>query len=352
MPGYPSPGTNVDKNLSNAPATDGTKADKSGDTPKRGIRGASGGVFVGPSRINSLDTDTAHATGAAAGGVEDSTGYRKRDLYETDGGGNFSTQTRPTGRTAYGAAGALFRQTVTLTGVVDATDAFTLSWKGTTTVAFVAGTNMTSAAIETAVKSLLGDPFATVTGTTDAGPFIITSAKSLGGGVTVTEDADTGDDLAITVDIPHPVHESNNVGDGGLQLGSSARGVQYPGVFDSGADPVFDTPRPLIEDSDAPAEGTVGIINGTAKFTIDMHANDVTNYTGVEIVVFAQDADDVTQDGDFIGVKLFDSATEGDGLTTALVPALVAGTYNVYCRFIETDGNPGPFSARGTVVVS
>lgn len=87
------------------------------DVPKRGIRGAAGGIYVGPvlskAAIEGPSTIT-HATGAAAGGVEDTTGYRESDTYDASGGtgghtgssgGTVTTQTRPTGRTAYTADG-------------------------------------------------------------------------------------------------------------------------------------------------------------------------------------------------------------------------------------------------------
>ena len=86
-------------------------------TPKVSLRGAASGVYIGPVisvAASSPPTAPTHATGAAAGGVEDSTGYRESDTYDATGGtGGFTgggeatviTQTRPTGRTAYTADG-------------------------------------------------------------------------------------------------------------------------------------------------------------------------------------------------------------------------------------------------------
>lgn len=86
-------------------------------TPKKSIRGAAGGVYVGPvlskAAVEGPSTIT-HATTSAAGGVEDSTGYRESDTYDASGNtgggvgfadGSVITQTRPTGRTAYTADG-------------------------------------------------------------------------------------------------------------------------------------------------------------------------------------------------------------------------------------------------------
>lgn len=74
-------------------------------------------------------------------------------------------------------------QTLTLAGVT-AADLFNLKavLEGVdmgTTVNFVAGTNMTAAAIQAALRTLLpADTQLTVSGTTDAGPFIITFTRS------------------------------------------------------------------------------------------------------------------------------------------------------------------------------
>jgi hypothetical protein len=93
---------NVDRKLHDADSA----TDREPELPKRGLKGASGGVYLGPTRPTSGDSNTSHATGPAAGGVEDSTGYRKRDKYEDNGAGAaFAANTRPTGRTAYTAPG-------------------------------------------------------------------------------------------------------------------------------------------------------------------------------------------------------------------------------------------------------
>jgi len=52
-------------------------------------------------------------------------------------------------------------------------DSFKLAYNGSLTVAFVAGTNGTAAAIQAALRTLIGDSGLTVTGTTDTGPFTV-----------------------------------------------------------------------------------------------------------------------------------------------------------------------------------
>lgn len=99
-------------------ALTGTGLDVNGDNasrqPRVGIRGAAGGVYVGPIIAQSAiepPASVTHATGAAAGGVEDSTGARESDTYDADAstggmvgsaGGTVTTVTRPGGAgTAY-----------------------------------------------------------------------------------------------------------------------------------------------------------------------------------------------------------------------------------------------------------
>ncbi len=71
------------------------------------------------------------------------------------------------------------KHTLTLAGVT-AGDSFTINDGVGETAAIVAGTNMTAAAIQALVRTLTGDTGATVTGTTDAGPFVIVPTKASG----------------------------------------------------------------------------------------------------------------------------------------------------------------------------
>lgn len=73
-------------------------------------------------------------------------------------------------------------QTITV-GAVTAGDEFTITGRLNgaslgTTIAFTAGTDMTAAAMQTALRTLTGDTGLTVTGTTDVGPFVITHTRS------------------------------------------------------------------------------------------------------------------------------------------------------------------------------
>jgi hypothetical protein len=77
--------------------------------PKTGLRGAAGGIYVGPVVAESAiagPTDATHAVTSEGGGVEDTTSYRESDSYVRDGGtgritGAITTvsNTRPTART-------------------------------------------------------------------------------------------------------------------------------------------------------------------------------------------------------------------------------------------------------------
>jgi hypothetical protein len=315
----------------------GVPTDLEGDQPKRSLRGAAGGVYIGPARINSTDTNTAHATGAAgtgAGGVEDSTGYRKRDGYDgsgaTGGGVGFgdasvTTESRPNGGS--------------------------VTYKATTSY------------IADGVQggSVPGRPIASGTTHLLAGNF---------------------DKRATTA------------GEGGRALGSSGRGTQYKvGTADpvqtgtAHSRPQPNTlgltvvapkliPAPLIQAGNNPAAGTVTIGTGTAAgILVDAHADDVTGGTngraGYEVFVFKRSTD-TDEDGSVragylraLGsqnpgaagsgaaaglVKKFDvdSATEAD-VSAGLAAST---TYSVYARFknVAGDGSVGPMSARTTVL--
>lgn len=71
-------------------------------------------------------------------------------------------------------------QVVTIAGSVTAGDSFAYQYGNGFTAAFVAGTNMTAAAMQSALRTLTGDSGLTVSGSTDAGPFTITFVNLLG----------------------------------------------------------------------------------------------------------------------------------------------------------------------------
>ncbi len=54
------------------------------------------------------------------------------------------------------------------------TDSFKVEYRGGKTASFVRGTNATSAAMQTALRTLTGDSNLAVSGNTDAGPFTVT----------------------------------------------------------------------------------------------------------------------------------------------------------------------------------
>lgn len=338
--------TNVDKELH----TDGDATDRESENPKRGLKGAAGGTYIGPVRPNS----TSHATGVAAGGVEDSTGYRESDSYNLDGAGAGVTvsNTRPTSRTAYTGRGVDYVYVVTLAGVT-AADSFKLHLNrtDTKTAAFVAGTNMTAAAMQTALRTLTGDNNLTVTGTTDAGPFlIVTSQRNV---LTVTDESGLTGTVAKFAQ-----HTPTLAGDNGHALGSDGRGTSATGTGPAdtitGETVTINAPiTPAIQTSANPSAGTIAaVVNGTA-IELDEHATDVTNYAGAEIIVFEVNPDNTAEDGDYVGKADRDSATQGGGVT-----GLAAGTYAVYARYLvaatspATGKNPGPLSARATVTIS
>jgi hypothetical protein len=277
---------NVDRELHDA----GDATDREAETPKRGLKGASGGIYVGPTRPNTPDTNTSHATGAAAGGVEDTTGYRKRDGYQADAGNTaaFATNTRPTGRTAYTAPGVQGGSvpgdpagSVDNRAVEDGTGGRALGMDGRGTQYRAVGRDSVGAA----------DPY----------------------GVGSTP-------VAATVD-------------------------KNPRIA---GNPLI--PRPLIGAADGPAAGTVAVIAGDDKLTADLHADDITDgangLAGAVVYLFTRDTD--TDEDVFVREADFDSTTAGD-LFTALASGV---TYAVYARFKDPAGNVGPLSARATIATT
>lgn len=280
---------NVDSKLFNA--GDRTPADRSSEKPKKSLRGAAGGTYIGPVLSTAAigDSSITHATGAAGGGVEDSTGYRESDTYTMGTDVAAATATaRVTGRSLYRANG-------------------------------IPGGSVPGYPAQRSGQR---------------------AAAASGSGLTAEGGAGAFMDK-----------RSNVYGDGGVALGSAGRGtrviagtVTASGVGQASGQPRL--PAPLVEDSDAPAAGTVGIIAGAAKFTCDLHADDVTNgangYAGVTVVGYLRGTDTDEDLGDPVFKAEFDSATEGD-----LVTGLTAATaYAMYVRFKDTAGNLGPFSAR------
>lgn len=278
----------------------GDESDLEGETPKKGLTGATGGIYIGPVRPNSAS----HAIGAAAGGVEDSTGYRESDTYEVDSGAGVATSVvRPTGRTAYMGTG--------------------VGGSGTSVPGYPSQRANSHPSAHAYVDELGNSRSAVLT----------TRAPHIKGGhnasvAAVTKSTGTGPADTIA----------------GETIGLGTGGIVRPGTSGSAN----------------PSAGTVSIIAATGKVQADLHADDITNgangYTGCEIALFRRTGPSDAEDGDLVAKGDFDSTTAGDvtGLT-----GLDADTYAAYARFKrsfsqggKTLYRVGPWSARTTVVVS
>jgi hypothetical protein len=293
--------------------TPGTRALKGG--PKRGLKGAMfagtyrGPIIGGDAVIEGPATPT-HATGDSAGGVEDSTGYRESDTYDTSGVG--TSNTRPTGRTAYTGAGVQGGSTPG--SPIDATGR-----------------------AESAGK----DRFGRTKGVANEG-------AGLG-----------------TYDYTNFDSRATEAGDDGFGLGSG-RGVTVDGETVTEA-----VGPPTIGAAAGPAAGTIGIIDGGAGGTIDidLHADDITGgaagLAGFEVQVWERDTDDTDEDRRLLAFFSVDGGT--DILDPAYTNAAIAGTtVALYARKrypgrvspgeeAVTDVNlvsVGPWSARATLAVT
>lgn len=377
---------NVDDKLH----TDADELDLAPESVKRGIFGAAGGSYVGPINAKSAiegPTSPTHPTGdedsataRGAGGAEDSSGYRTSDTYGVDGansGGTGGADTSVSGPvraarsaaqfdgtvqpTYYRGAGAAFVQVAEIDGAPNASDSFKFTYKGDDSVTFVAGgsgaTDMVASAMQTDLRTLCADPFLTVTGSDDfASDYIITFSKPPGGGLSVTQVVNVAA-RTITITVPKGSHRNTQKGDGGFALGQSGRGTNVDGstVDLSAGNTGTAIARPTIQEADNPAAGVVTVGDGTGVIEVDLHADDVTAYAGVELLIYARGDKDTNEDGAFVAkTALHDSDTKANANsdTSGTDLALAAGTYAVYARFVAADGNVGPLSPRGTVVVS
>lgn len=295
---------------------------RSPQAPKRGLAGAAGGVYIGPTRPNSAS----HTVTSAGGGVEDTTGYRESDNYANDGGtagltgGRTSnTVSRPTGRTAFYGDG-------------------------------VTGGSSISASAGAKVIDPTGR--AQDTGTDRLGR----SLAGVNGGRYTYTNFDGRSKLD---------------GDGGLAA-SSGRGTTATGTGPADSitgETIARVPaaavRPVIGNAADPAAGTVGVVGGAGKIQIDLHADDITGgasgLKGAEVTVFKRRAD-TDEDYDLVGVFRADGGTD----ITDAITGLTAATYAVYARYLlpvrsrfsKSFYGPavlfgtGPRSDRGTVVVT
>lgn len=291
---------NVDSKLHDV----GDPKDREGETPQRSLRGAAGGIYIGPvlsrAAVDGEGATLTHATGAAAGGADASTGYRGSNNYSVDGdatgqgmGAGGTASVRPTGRTMFRGDG--------LNG-----------------------------------GSVAGYP------AQRAGQRAAAAAGDTG-----TADSPTGAGAFID-------KRSANAATGGIQLGAQGRGTRVKGstvtrhgAFRSNGRPTMVAPT-ISSSHDPSAAGTVTIGTGTAAgLLVDLHADDVTGgasgLAGMEVFVFARDTD-TDEDAGLVTKFDVDSATEAD-VSTGLTAAT---TYAVYARFKDTAGNVGPMSARAT----
>lgn len=292
--------------------TDGEYVRRQTSTAKRGIRGAAGGVYVGPILSHATAAENADASAStvthavAGGGVEDTTGARESDTYAPDGvgtggltGGASSSVSRPTGRTAFIGAGVVGGSTpgnpVDRTGRAEDTG------------------------VDRFGRSLTGDAY----------------GEGGGGRFTYTN-FDGRSDLS---------------GDGGRALGSAGRGTNTDLET-----VVVRIPRPTAGTSANPSAGTVALVQGDDKFQVDLHADDITGgasgYKGARIALYTRGSD-TDDDGQLVGVVDADGGTD---ITDAFTGLVSGATYAFYAwfRYAAADGSVhlGPRSARGTVATS
>lgn len=279
-------------------ADTGATVSRPSQTPKKSLRGAAGGVYVGPiiskAAIKGPSTPT-HAVGPAAGGVEDSTSARESDTYDASG----STG----GGTGFGDASVT-----------------TVTRPNPGSVAQRVGTAYIADGVQGG--STPGRPIS-------SGNHVASGGGYGGGGA---------------FDKRSTRHESVPVGQRRKTF------VNDETVTDT------DLPRPTTGVAADPAAGTVALVQGALKLQVDLHADDITGGAngrkGAEIALFARGTDTDT-DGDLVGIV---SADGGTDITDAFTGLAAATTYVFYARWRKADGNGkvqvGPWSARATVATA
>lgn len=266
-------------------------------TPKRGLRGATSGVYIGPLLTKATAEGPAtptHAETAAAGGVEDSTGHRESDTYDSTGntggftGGPSSSVSRPTGRTAYIAAG-------------------------------IQGGSTPGAPIDTTGRAITTgtDRFGNTKGILTYTNFDgrATEGRPLGGaGRGTTVDGET-----VTVHVGRP--------------GTNAT---------------------------AESSGTVAIVNASGKIVTAIHADDIkggaNGLAGALVSYYKRNADTDEDILSLVGAATIGTVATDGADDTDTFTSVASGTYAVYVRWLYdvADGSVavGPASARATVTVS
>jgi hypothetical protein len=333
-------------------------------TPRRGILGAAGGVYIGPVRPNA----TSHATSGNAGGAEDSTGYRESDTYDASGatsgfmgsgGGTVSSSTRGGGSTgAVGGTGPQQR-TASIANGVQGGSAPTAGQAGVGVVDTTGraestgvdrfGRTKNSVAQGTGAGKGYYD-YTNFDGRSNAAGSRADVGQGRGSIATGTGPADavTGETVSRTVGVrPTRSTASTQVGGAALGTGTLANRATVGTI-------------PLVGTTADPAAGTIAVVGGATKVQVDLHADDITGganlRAGAEVVIFKRGGD---TDEDVLSEVARFKADGGTDITDA-VTGLAAATYAFYGRFLYTGSpssggnltNGGPWSARGTVVVS
>lgn len=334
--------------------------------PKRGLRGAAGGVYIGPVRPNS----TSHATGAQPGGVEDTTGYRESDTYDASGGsggalgaGGATTASSTRGGGSTNAVGGTTPQQRTAY-VADGVQGGSAPTQGQAGVGVI---DTTGRAESTGVDRFGRTKNATTQGTGagkgyydytnfDGRSTAAGSRASVGEGrgsiSTGTGPADTiaGETVARTTGVrPTRSTGTTQVGGNAIGLGTQANRATVGTV-------------PTVATTADQAAGVIAVVGGSGKVQIDLHADDITGganlRAGAEVVMYKRGGD---TDEDVLSEVARFRADGGTDISDA-VTGLTAGVYAFYGRFLYTAGpvgkggvapvNGGPWSARGTVTVT
>lgn len=311
-------------------ATSSTRVSR-GTTHKRGLAGAAGGIYGGPTKIFVTDDDqTAHISGAAAGGVEDSTGYRGKDAWALDGatggmaGAKAESQlltksnTRPTGRTAYLGEG-------------------------------VGGSDVTGS-----VVSFPGYPFQKVGQRAAAKAFVENGVTGTTGALPDQRSIDRGDipGAALGASFASGYFVSTT--------GSPATGATTGAGNTNKTGRLVSRARPTISGAATPNSGSVSLVAGTVtgSIQVELDATDITGGAngrkGAEIIVVSRGSD---TDEDSETVLCHVTADGGADITTVIAESgASAATYAAYARW-RYAGNAGqvevgPWSARFALAVN
>lgn len=310
---------NVDSKLHNPEVTSKALiAERGTSKPKRALRGAAGGIYIGPvlsvAAIDNRGDTTAishgGAAGVAAGGADASSGYRKANAYSVDGdatgqgmgaGGTITSRPNP----GAGPARSMYRGNGTFGGSIPG---------------YPAQRSTQHAAAK--------DPSGFLTADQGAAAFI-------------DKRSDPSD---------------------GRALGSSGRGsrvtsasgtitVSHVAPLKGGDRHRFATP--VLSGSDPAASGAVQLVDGTGGAVHgDIHADDITgganDWAGVVFYCFSKDTD-TDEDAALVAKGDLDTVTEGavTGLT-----GLTAAAYAFYAAFKDTEGNIGPWSNRFALTIT